>query len=100
MGTPALIAVTNAPFLNGSIFLPLLRVPSAKNQMFVFLVVRASLVMAIASIALRGFPRSMSTLPASQYNWPNKGTHFKLFLPTLTVRSGTMLPTTNKSQLL
>ena len=66
MGTPAFMAVTNAPFLNGSMFLPLLRVPSAKNQMLVFLAVKASLVMSMASMALRGLPRSISTLPANQ----------------------------------
>lgn len=34
------------------------------------------------------------TLLASQYSWPKKGIHFRLFLPMLTVRGGTTRPST------
>ncbi|MCY1560264.1 hypothetical protein D9M68_973830 [compost metagenome] len=66
IGTPAAIAILNAPFLNGSSSPPRLRVPSGKTKIDVSWCLRVSVVVSIARLALRALSRSSSTLPASQ----------------------------------
>ncbi|MDP0562320.1 MAG: hypothetical protein QS721_08350 [Candidatus Endonucleobacter sp. (ex Gigantidas childressi)] len=91
---------TACVFFEGQHVLAVISGAVSKKPDIDFLSVSACFVVAMDSIAFLAFPRSIKILPASQYSCPNKGTHFKLFFPMLTMRFGTYAETVNQSKLL